>query len=186
MMRRDFEILPGFQKTAEARRRALKNSVARHCFVRACGTGSGEYIDHVGAGDEAELPARDARTLGRLPSERVERAPEPKKPGSDRVRGALRASIVAAEPAAAAAALAVSRETDSLASFMAETPRRARGSGREIRRRRYAARPRSARVHAATLIHLMHHRRSPMSKYVAGEDSTLPVTRHIRSRRIQQ
>jgi hypothetical protein len=38
---------------------------------------------------------------------------------------------------------------------------------------------------AATLIHLLHHRRSSMSKYVAGEDSTLPVTRHIRSRRIQ-
>jgi len=50
----------------------------------------------------------------------------------------------------------------------------------------YAARPRSAHVLAATVIHLMHHRRSSMSKYVAGEDSTLPVPRHIRSRRIQQ
>jgi uncharacterized protein YjbJ (UPF0337 family) len=41
-----------------------------------------------------------------------------------------------------------------------------------IWRRHYAARPRSARVLAATVIHLMHPRRSSISKCVAGEDST--------------
>ena len=59
--------------------------------------------------------------MGRLPSQRVE-PQNPKKPGSDRVRGALRASIAAAEPAAAAAALAVSRETDSVATSWPRRP----------------------------------------------------------------
>ena len=49
-----------------------------------------------------------------------------------------------------------------------------------------AARPTSARVLAGTVIHLVHHRRSSVSKGVAEEDSTLPVTRHIQSRRIRQ